>query len=309
MPTRTSTTEAAYLSAGHRHLARALTRHPEITDPLGALIASIERDNAVLKPATTRLYRQELRAVVAELTVGRDEGWADALDRIEAALVGRRGTPPEPRTATRKVKDATEAEATIIFRHLARRAQGREDGALVCMLALYVYLVPRTGCRPAEWVGARVEGGRLCIKNAKHTNGRAAYSERSINLEVFKPSVIRAAAAFANVASLSAAQYPSFVHWRKAMAELLARACKQCELRRLSLYSFRHIAIATWVRAGLSPWKVAALAGHGVTGTARRHYARGSKGWVMAEIADADDSRVAALEARAAGTPLMADLA
>ncbi|MBU1306471.1 MAG: hypothetical protein KKF33_13250 [Alphaproteobacteria bacterium] len=69
-----------------------------------------------------------------------------------------------------------------------------------------------------------------------------------------------------------------FAKWQKVLAEQLRRACVRIGIRELSLYSFRHVAIATWAAAGLSPKEIADLSGHISIRTAHTHYARAAVG-------------------------------
>jgi hypothetical protein len=70
--------------------------------------------------------------------------------------------------------------------------------------------------------------------------------------------------------------------WEKVhdiLAERLARICRRLRLVRISLYSLRHAAIATWKKAKLSRIEIAAMAGHISIKTASRHYAPSKHGW------------------------------
>ncbi len=273
---RSPETERAYQIEAHRHLRRAHKCHPN-ADLLEGLVLSVTDDPTIIKSATARLYKQELIAAV-DILVSRGQALAssraNAIEQIGAALAARSGIPDEPRTASRKVKEATEAEALAVFRYLAKRARGRGNIHPICMLALYVYVVPRFGCRPVEWMNASVEGDVLFVKNAKFSNGRSGFEERSFDLSGYDSRVIEAVKAFAVFAPLSAGEAAAFELWRNALAELLARACAKCGLRRLSLYSFRHVALATWKKAGLAPWEIAALAGHASVKSASAYAAR-----------------------------------
>jgi integrase len=297
---RSPGTELAYQAEARRHLRRAHKRNPK-ADPLEGLVQSVVEDPTIIKNATARLYKQELTAAVDILvSEGRAlaSARAEAVEQINAALAARTGIPGKPRTASRKVKDATETEALAVFRHLAKRARGRVNTHLISMLALYVYIVPRLGCRPVEWLNASVEGKVLRVRSAKSGNGRAGFEERSIDLSEYDPRVIEAVRAFALFAPLSAGEAATFALWRNALAELLARACAKCGIRRLSLYSFRHVALATWKMAGLAPWEIAALAGHASVRSASA-YAGKKAGWSASAIPRAEPERIAALEALA----------
>lgn len=58
----------------------------------------------------------------------------------------------------------------------------------------------------------------------------------------------------------------------------LARVCKRCGVRRVSLYTLRRVGIAT-AKAWMTPAEVAAAAGHASTRTAPAHYAKRRHGW------------------------------
>jgi integrase len=289
-----------YLEEGRRHLRHAQQQYLTIHDPIEALLVAMENDQTILKGSTCRLYKQQHIAIIDEILAGQPDAArrrALSLGRIQVALQRRRGRPPKARTSSLKVTDATKDEAAVLLRYLAKRGRGEANAHLVCMLALYLYFVPRTGCRPIEWSNASVEGTWLVVRNAKNSNGRSGYETRRIGLESFPPKVIEAAAVFARSVPKSISDFKDFAHWRNALAELLARCCNKIKLRRLSLYSFRHVALATWARAGASPWEIAALAGHASPRTARRNYAGARHGWLLPDgLVTADPSRVTALQ-------------
>jgi integrase len=301
VPTRSPETDAQYLAEGGRHLRRAQQRHPEIKDQIEALLVGLENDETILKGSACRAYKAQHMAIIDKLLAGQsdpEKQRATALMRIKAALARRRGRPPQARTSSLKVTDATEEEVLKLLRYLAKRARGQANPHPVCMLAMYMYFVPRTGCRPVEWSNAAVEGSWLIVQSAKFSNGRSGFESRKINLAPFPSKVIEAAAVFSRCVRESIAQFKDFEHWRNAIAELLARCCKALKLRRLSLYSLRHVALATWARAGVAPWEIAALAGHASLNSAR-HYAGARHGWTASDgIAAADPARVAALQER-----------
>jgi hypothetical protein len=68
----------------------------------------------------------------------------------------------------------------------------------------------------------------------------------------------------------------------------MRRACVRIGIRELSPYSFRHIAISTWSRAGLSPQEIARLCGHTSIRTAHTHYARAAAGHKRKAVARAE---------------------
>jgi hypothetical protein len=219
-----------YLEEGRRHLRHAQQQYLTIHDPIEALLVAMENDQTILKGSTCRLYKQQHIAIIDEILAGQPDAArrrALSLGRIQVALQRRRGRPPKARTSSLKVTDATKDEAAVLLRYLAKRGRGEANAHLVCMLALYLYFVPRTGCRPIEWSNASVEGTWLVVRNAKNSNGRSGYETRRIGLESFPPKVIEAAAVFARSVPKSISDFKDFAHWRNALAELLARCCNK----------------------------------------------------------------------------------
>lgn len=71
----------------------------------------------------------------------------------------------------------------------------------------------------------------------------------------------------------------TFEAWRNVLASRLARASRWSrKKRRLSLYFARHIAIANWKQAGITPELIAQLAGHAGL-RSQHHYASGKAGY------------------------------
>ncbi|WP_460451746.1 site-specific integrase [Alsobacter sp. SYSU BS001988] len=283
--------------------------HPDVADPIEALVISVENDKTVLAGATVRRYKAEMLAQLDQLTLealGRALATeqhasvrlrrAAAAHRITEALAARRGKP-EPRTSARKIF-ATKQQARILFRALAKEAIETGDLQIV-LLGLLLFFVPRVACRPVEWIDAKVEGDSLVVNCAKNTNERAGFPSRSIGLENYSTKIKVAAAVLVKHLPRVLAAWKDYRGWHGAISELLARRCASLNLPRFSLYSFRHIAIGTWIKAGLAPWQIAALAGHASLKTARKHY--GTRGaWDPDEpLATPDPDRAAALRDRA----------
>jgi integrase len=282
-PTRTPETDAAYLFAGKRHLRRAKAARPDLTDLDDLLIALVEDDLSVLKPSTSRLYKAELLSVlrwaVAEGKLSQAASTA-AAERIARALFGRRGTP-ERRLASKKVRDAREDEITKVLHHLIHTSRGRTSDQMAVdgILPLWLIVAPRVGLRPIEWTTARVEGKFVVVQCAKATNGRGAAKVRRVDLSAMEKRVREGTAVFCRAFPAALARHEGdWKAFRKVLAERLARACQTCGVRRLSLYTFRHVALSTWKAAGLDKEVVAALAGHASTETAVQ-YAPGKAGW------------------------------
>ena len=88
---------------------------------------------------------------------------------------------------------------------------------------------------------------------AKRTNGRACADERYIGLGGYDPAIRAAVTRVVALMPEAMSAYGTWLRLRDALAERLARSCARAGVRRLSLYSFRHAALATWKAAGLAP--------------------------------------------------------
>ena len=185
----------------------------------------------------------------------------------------RIGRPAPPRGASRKYKDPTVAELGDVFAHL--RAKFVETGdQLDLLLALYIIVMPRIGLRPVEMTWAAWDGNGLYTYTAK----RAGRPKRYIPHEHWPPVYKAALGLFIKLVPrhLDDAQ---FEKWRNRLASRLARASQWTRTKkRLSLYFARHIAIANWKQAGITPDLIAQLAGH--AGLRSQHfYASGRAGY------------------------------
>ncbi|MCJ2082435.1 hypothetical protein [Methylobacterium sp. J-090] len=287
MKMRSSSTRASYYLEGRKHLERAIAAFPQVC-PLQALVQDVEgapKDIASkLRPSTTRRYLEDLRVIVSVIVRAARRAGAicepePTMMRIEAALLSRRGRPAEPRGASRRIKDPTEVEAGLAFVHLKKLAL-RDRTMTAAAAALYTLVEPRVGFRPVELCGATVEGTILAIPNAKLGNGQDRW--RRLDLKNYPNAVIAAIRILVRLAP-APGNPQAFARWRNGLASSLARASLAAGGRRLALYSFRHVAIATWEKSGFSAEEIAALAGHLSMRTARTHYARAASGWELTE--------------------------
>jgi hypothetical protein len=308
-PSATDGTRRKYLRGGLKLLDRATKLQPLAIDAVEAFRALFADPSGVYRPVTTRIYQQQVKAVFAwqlhQGVITRDraqEGFAI----IAALLKERRGRPPA-RTSRKKLKDPTLAEYNAIRADFSARKESADGlDPLDHALALLVNVTPYLGLRPGEWRFAAMEDGVLWVKNAKATNGRAPGEVRDINLTNVPHSIV------AVIGDLIALFHRLFDEeeegWRRALGvlgERLARVCKRLKIRRWSLYTPRHIAIASWKKAGLSPREIAGLAGHISLNTASKHYAGSRFGWT-AKFAGArpGPSVMAIIEARKAAMPV-----
>jgi hypothetical protein len=209
-----------------------------------------------------------------------------AIDTAGDILNKKIGHPLPPRGASRKVKDPLLVELGDIFAHQrAKFLDGRDRLDLI--LALYIIVMPRIGLRPVELTWARWDGNNLYARTAK----RAGRPERRVPHEHWPP-VYKAALGLLVALMPRELSDAEFETWRNRLASRLARASKRSrKKRRLSLYFARHIAMATWKQAGITPELIAKLAGHAGL-QSQHHYASGRAGYraryVFLDPADAE---------------------
>lgn len=262
-------TVADYFREGKKRLKKAIDTYVDLP-PWDALIAW-HRDHRAdkIRGKSARKYFEE-DARVLQLVLRHRHGRTDLealLARLKSEIDGRRGRPPKY-GAGKKVRDVTEIEAIALFRELKRHAL--EELYMTDVIAsLFVLVASHSGLRPKEMVGARLVGPTLFLRNAKRKPGHM--DARGLDLSRLPQDVLTAI----ELLILLVPEFPSqatYKAWAKNLAEALARACKRAGIRRLSLYSFRHLALATWKRAGLSGQEIAVLAGH-LSERSARHYA------------------------------------
>ncbi|MGY4458767.1 hypothetical protein [Bradyrhizobium sp. LB13.1] len=282
-PSHTNGTRRSYLKGGWLLLARAQKKLAGPGDIIDALKALFSDPKLVLRPATTRPYKQQLRAVIGhKLHVGeleRDRAVSGLAD-LTALLKDRRG-PCAKRSSRAKLKAPTKAEYLQIcadFNNRWRLAGGLDDTDTV--LSLMVALGPYLGLRPCEWLNTTILGNKMVVANAKSTNGRSAGKTRTILLDNVPEGIEHLVEQL--IVGLRRLFDKLEENWRRLLGRLgerLARVCARLSIRRWSLYTTRHVAMANWKRAGFGAAEIAALAGHISTKTARNHYAGGRHGW------------------------------
>lgn len=282
VPTRTPETERAYRKGGHRLLARASKEFPGAGDAVDALVSLCSDEQWVLKPSTTRQYSAQILAVINEKIENGELGAERACEGfavISELLTQRRGRP-EPRTSGKKVTDPTRAEVRAVLKYVAQGLRQRTEADLLeNALLLMVSFGAALGLRPIEWTRASIDAEKLTIVNAKSSNGRCAGPVREFRRAELPPKLDQYAGTLIEIMKALMKQVGSWRLLRGQLAERLARICDRLEIRRLSLYSLRHISLANAESVGFSDAERAALAGHRSTATARRHYAGKKHGW------------------------------
>lgn len=265
-----------HLRVGQRWLADAMMLFPDAL-PEDAL-ATVQRQGGLLARRSIPRYRADLRYALAEEmeATGRAADFPAAWEKVDAALTARKATisKEKRRTSAKKVLDATDAEVRALFYELKRHGLKYENPNSI-LAALFVLVAGHSGFRPIELRGATFDGAWLTLPNAKKRPGQTP--TRKLNLSDLHEDVRAGIDLLLGMIDHDLSKR-EFAKWQKCLAGQLERACKRIGIRVLSLYSFRHVAIASWAAAGLGPQEIALLCGHLSMHTAHTHYARAGVG-------------------------------
>lgn len=275
-------TNRDYEEKGRQLLRRARNRWPDAEDAVDAFARLCADPEWILQSSTTRFYKAAMiKCIETEVAEERCDPSraAEGIERITDLLKERRGKP-EARTSRLKFMGPTENQLDLVVADLKRRLSAEKTLDLINAILLgYLISAPRFGLRPCEVQRARIVELDLVVSNAKFADYRAPGPDRYIPLERAPKDLIRATAALIPRLQTLIEELGSWERLHDILAERLARICHRLGLPRISLYSLRHIAIATWKRAGYDPFEIAALAGHISIKTAWRHYAPAEFGW------------------------------
>tara|TARA_A100001391_G_scaffold145276_2_gene102943 strand:- start:19771 stop:20712 length:942 start_codon:yes stop_codon:yes gene_type:complete len=266
---KTSKSVAAY-GRRYRNLRLMAEREERAGGDIADVVAWFRSQNGRWKASTVRQYRS---AIWHEL-----DG-TEMLSDLRAGLEMRLAAGPKPvdggpkRTSSRKRKSLSVAELMKLDQHL-KTSKGRYDRLLRCFLGFGVALF----LRPVEYLSASVEGTILVVENAKATNGRANGKYRSRDISAMGADGIANLELFLRRIRKATAQAGGWESLHGRLASRLARVCKAVGVDRVSLYTLRHVGIAS-AKTWLEPYEVAAAAGHGSVRTATTHYAKSRTGW------------------------------
>jgi len=273
--TKTAATVAFYRKEGRRLIMQAGTS--KVSDDSQMIMDTVQwfaAQHHRWKPASIRIFRAALRQLMHDLRQNihiNQRGIAD----FETAL--QSGPAPKPRSAekvgaSKKRKSVKKSEIKRLYAYLQHKGT-QTSRVLAKWLMFGVYF----GWRPSEALrGMSLDDGNLLIKCAKTTNGRGIGETRVI--EINNHGVEIGVAAFIKSVDklASSVNATSIIHER--LSKALTAACDACKVRRISLYTLRHQALAT-AKAMMTPEEVAALAGHASVNTAAAHYGRRRSGW------------------------------
>ena len=273
--TRTATTIAFYHKEGRRLIAQAgASGIPDEFERIMRTTRWFAGQHERWKPASIRIFRAALRQLILNCTQNSHINQRD-IAHFELAL--QSGPIPKSGSAkkvgaSKKRKSVKEIEIKQLYRYLREK-----DTPTSRVLAKWLIVGAHFGWRPSEaFRGMSIENDALVIACAKTTNGRGIGEKRKIRIkndrvrQELEKFIAELNALTSQVADLST------IHDRFAKA--LAAACDACGIKRISLYTLRHQALAT-AKVTMAPEEVAALAGHGSVNTAFAHYARRRSGW------------------------------
>jgi hypothetical protein len=210
--------------------------------------------------STIRQYRAALTFTIGLLRLPR---------AVREHLATRLAHGPEPRPQGPRRTSARKRKSL----RATRDSSWPDDKLIHGFLAFG----PAIFLRPREYLASRVEGNLLITRNAKATNGRGNGTERGRELDMGPRDIARLVAFLEDLAdAVRAAGSTGRLMGR--LSARLARICKAQGIARTSLYTLRHVGMAT-AKSWMSPLEVAAAAGHASTRTASSHYAKKRRGW------------------------------
>ena len=275
LPTRTDATTAQYQkTASMLHKQASSDTFDDVLARLDTTITWFIAQNQRWKPATLRQYRAALRLAiedaVAHNRAGRErvDTWYQLIETAPAPLDDTRVR----RTSARKRKNIRVSERDTLVRYLEK--QGGKTNRL---LSHIVNCLPVLGLRPCEIFGAEFDGTTLTVRCAKDTNGRSIGETREITVK----SVVLKHVVKHMLKELKDFQIHNLTDAQRLQARLaktLERACKACGIKKISLYTLRHQALANAKRT-LEPAEASALAGHASQSTIIKNYATRRSGW------------------------------
>ena len=273
--TRTAATFAFYRKEGWRLIVRAGAS--KVSDDSQRIMVTVHwfaAQHHCWKPASIRVFRAALRQLMHDLRQNVHINQRVISD-FETAL--QSGPIPKSRTAekvgaSKKRKSVKKSEIKRLYGHLQEK--GTQTSRV---LAKWLIVGAHFGWRPFEALrGMSIENEALVIACAKTTNGRGIGEMRKVQIK--NDRVRQELDKFITELNALTSQVDELSTIHNRLAKALAAACDACKIKRISLYTLRHQALAT-AKVTMSPEEVAALAGHGSVNTAAAHYGRRRSGW------------------------------
>jgi len=256
--------------AAYRRRYRQLT---EMTDLPRATVTEVvewfRNRNGIWSQATIRQYRAAIRQEIETMQASTEA--AGLMARLYSGPTPRKHGPP--RTSARKRRSVALQEFDKLIGAL--QSGGHPDDRLAASLLAHNVLL---FLRPCEWQSAQVEAGYLVVQNAKATNGRSFGPVRRRCLSSYRKSQVKGLTRLLSTLNSRAIAAGGYRLLWARLAARVARACAKLRIKRISLYTTRHIGMAT-AKGQMTAKQVAASAGHKKTVTAASHYAKKRSGW------------------------------
>lgn len=277
MPNALQSLDVSY--ACRLHIERAQRSFPSL--PLvAALVAEANRTRGGLTKSSVGVYIHDHRLIMRRLVEAglatQDEA-REALASIVPALERRHDAKVPARTSGNKSTTLTARELKTVFAALKSEALagGKTWMALVALLVASLSVL---GARPIEMTTLTRSGPYLRIQTAKRSARAAPY--RVYDARRVPESWIAAMVMVAEILAQEAdVDVDGFYRLLRHLSQILGRTSKAVIGRRICSYTLRHVTLATWKRACISPDDIALLAGHISVRTAR-HYAPARSGHV-----------------------------
>lgn len=272
---RTIKTEADYAKRAMQLFQQAKREDASVNN-LADVVGWFCRQHARWAPSTVRQYRAALLYDLASDATP----FGDRPTLSEALGAGPRAKDGGPkRTSSRKRKSLRIEEFTKLLEFFNQSIHA-DDKLILGFVALGAALF----LRPIEYLSAEVIGTTIIVQNAKSTNGRANGVERERDLSTMPPGTLDNLKTFLVALKRALEHTGDWRRLRDRLAARLARVCKKLGIGRVSLYTLRHVGIAT-AKTWMTPIEVAASAGHGAVRTATSHYAKRRTGWIGLKLA------------------------
>lgn len=265
--TRSAATETAY-RARYPRLCEAARLAP---DNIQEIVEWFCGRHDCWAPATINQYRAVIVQAIEDTPRLSTDEVDDLLDRLAIRPIPRRKGPA--RTSRRKRKSVPRQEFDRLLERLVK-GDHPDDRLAARFLGHNVRLF----LRPMEWLMATIANGFLIIRNAKSTNGRSHGTHRRLDLRDYDSERTKDLVSLLLALRKRAAEAKSIARFWGKLAARIARACEKIGIKRISLYTTRHVGMAN-AKSWMSPEEVAAVAGHKTTATATAHYAKRRTGW------------------------------
>ena len=241
---------------------------------LNAVIEWYNSKNGAWTKSTIRQYR----GVISQAIL--DEVETDSLhERCGRELLARLRPGPSPRmegsprTSARKRKSLPKSQFDRL--DSALRAGRYPEDILTARVLTHNC---RLFMRPCEWETATVDGNALLINNAKSTNDRSFGPIRTREMDCYSDEEIQDLRGVLQELKMRATVIGGFdILWDR-MRSRISRVCKTIGIKRVALYTTRHVGISN-AKTPMTPEQVAAAAGQKTTRTSTQHYAKKSSGW------------------------------